>query len=461
MKNFLIVLLLIISTFTPNKADAQAYCNNPLGSITAGATWQYLYHTCLGYVTFQATAGCTYEFTYCNSFAPSAYYSADPYLTISTQSTSGGLAQNDDYCGLGTYLSWTATTSGTYYLNLGNCCSSQCGCGQNRNMGYRLKNCVNAVDPPASITASVNPLCSGNTTQLSANGANGTVYWYTGGCGTTQIGTGNTQWVSPTVTTTYYAKNFDGFQYSATCASITIIVNTTIGTMGSISGNNTIIAGTAETYSIPILANASYQWAFTESVTAPLWLNMPGVNTNSTTFTWPQTTTDGAVRVTVASSSGCNTQMQAFPIIVNGALPIELLSFTGEGIGNNIFLYWSTASEHNNEKFDIYRSTSGYDWCVIGSIPGAINSTIELDYTYIDKDLPYIEFYYYKLNQVDLDGANEFSDIIAIHLATRSYQCSNLGYYDLQGRLIDIDKVPPGIYLRVCDEGTKRYIKFY
>ena len=124
-------------------------------------------------------------------------------------------------------------------------------------------------------------------------------------------------------------------------------------------------------------------------------------------------------------------------------------------------MYWSTASEHNNEKFDIYRSTSGYDWCVIGTIPGAINSTIELDYTYIDKDLPYIEFYYYKLNQVDLDGANEFSDIIAIHLATRNYQCSNLGYYDLQGRLIDIDKAPPGIYLRVCDEGAKRYIKFY
>ena len=102
MKNILVKLVLFVALLINQTTYAQAYCNNPLGNISLTTSWQYFYHTCLGYVTFQATAGCTYEFTYCNSFAPSAYYSADPYLTVSTQPTSGGLAQNDDWCGLGT-----------------------------------------------------------------------------------------------------------------------------------------------------------------------------------------------------------------------------------------------------------------------------------------------------------------------------------------------------------------------
>jgi hypothetical protein len=160
----LILFTILLFGFNKQTVHAQAFCNNPMGSISLNTSWQYFYHTCLGYVSFQATAGCTYEFTYCNSFAPSAYYSADPYLTISTQPTSGGLAQNDDWCGLGTYLSWTAPTTGTYFLNLGNCCSSSCGCGQNRNMGYRSTNCVATVNNPTSITPSSNPLCRGNST---------------------------------------------------------------------------------------------------------------------------------------------------------------------------------------------------------------------------------------------------------------------------------------------------------
>ena len=42
---------------------------------------------------------------------------------------------------------------------------------------------------PSSITATANPVCSGNTVQLTANGAVGTVYWYTGSCGGTQVTT--------------------------------------------------------------------------------------------------------------------------------------------------------------------------------------------------------------------------------------------------------------------------------
>ncbi len=78
---------------------------------------------------------------------------------------------------------------------------------------------------PTSVTASANPICNGFSTLLTANGAVGTVYWYTGSCGGTQVGTGATFTVSPTTTTTYYARNYNNSQFSTGCASLEVTVN--------------------------------------------------------------------------------------------------------------------------------------------------------------------------------------------------------------------------------------------
>ena len=79
---------------------------------------------------------------------------------------------------------------------------------------------------PTGITASANPICTGSSTTLTASGVIGTVHWFTGGCGTTEISTGNPITVSPTVTTTYYARNYqDASTISALCATKTITVN--------------------------------------------------------------------------------------------------------------------------------------------------------------------------------------------------------------------------------------------
>jgi hypothetical protein len=77
---------------------------------------------------------------------------------------------------------------------------------------------------PTSITSTYNIICNGSDTQLTANGAVGTVYWYTGSCGGTQVATGNTYTVSPSSTTTYYARNYNNSQFSAGCATLTVTV---------------------------------------------------------------------------------------------------------------------------------------------------------------------------------------------------------------------------------------------
>jgi hypothetical protein len=451
MKNILVKLVLFVALLINQTTYGQTYCNNPLGNISLNTSWQYFYHTCLGYVTFQATAGCTYEFTYCNSFAPSAYYSADPYLTVSTQPTSGGLAQNDDWCGLGSRLTWTATTTGTYYLNLGNCCSSQCGCGQNRNLGYRSTNCVAVVNNPTSITASVNPLCNGNSTNLVANGAQGIVYWYTGGCGVTQIGTGNSRLVSPTTTTTYWARNFSGGQFSTGCAVITITVNPSLPPAGPVSGNNVIIAGTSSTYSIPPLPGATYQWAYTQSMTGVLWVNIPGSNSPSITHTWPQTTTNGAIRVTVTNASNCNTQTLVYLITTNGALPVELLYFEGNAYGTANYLEWATATEHNSSHFVVEKSTDGWEWQSIGQLDAAINSTQEQRYNLTDDNvMPVLN--YYRLRQFDTDGANKEYGPIAIDNRQRIKQV--IRTINLLGQLVDENAT--GVIIEIYEDGSIR-----
>lgn len=95
-------------------------------------------------------------------------------------------------------------------------------------------------------------------------------------------------------------------------------------------------------------------------------------------------------------------------------LPIELIEWKAEHKGAYIQLSWKTASETNNEVFNIYRSADGVQWHIIGSVAGAGNSNQMLFYTEIDEHPLMNELVYYKLEQIDYNGDNSFSSIIAV-----------------------------------------------
>lgn len=78
---------------------------------------------------------------------------------------------------------------------------------------------------PTSVSANSSTICAGYSTTLTAAGAQGIVHWYSGSCGGTALGTGNPISLSPSTTTTYYAKNEVSGTYSSGCASVTITVN--------------------------------------------------------------------------------------------------------------------------------------------------------------------------------------------------------------------------------------------
>ena len=329
MRLRLLLIISIILTIQTNISFAQAYCNNPLGSIAPNMAWQYQTHSSLGFYTFNATAGCTYQFTYCNSIAPSASYSGDPYITVATGPVSGALTTNDDYCGLGSDLSWTAPSTGLFYFNVGNCCSPQCGNISPRTFGYRSTNCAGGVTPPTSITASAATICAGQSVTLTANGAMGTQFWYTGSCGGTQVGTGATLTVSPNTTTTYYVNNNSGGQFSPSCATITITVNpsppaptatgntslcgpgtTTLTASGANSyiwyanSNGTGQLGTSPSYTTPVISTTTtYYVQASGNVVAP---GSQTFNFTGSQQTWTVPNGVTSINFTIAGAKGGN-----------------------------------------------------------------------------------------------------------------------------------------------------------
>jgi len=95
-------------------------------------------------------------------------------------------------------------------------------------------------------------------------------------------------------------------------------------------------------------------------------------------------------------------------------LPIELLFFNGKSEKESIGLSWATATELNNDYFSIEKSTDGIAWMVLENIPGAGNSTMNLQYTF--KDIaPEAGIQYYRLKQTDFDGTFTYSVAIAIN----------------------------------------------
>lgn len=95
-------------------------------------------------------------------------------------------------------------------------------------------------------------------------------------------------------------------------------------------------------------------------------------------------------------------------------LPVEMVTFTGEALDNHTsLLNWSTASEFNNDYFEIQRSTGNSEWEIIGMVKGHGNSNQFLEYTYTDEH-PMPNVNYYRLRQVDFDGQYKFSSEIAV-----------------------------------------------
>lgn len=95
-------------------------------------------------------------------------------------------------------------------------------------------------------------------------------------------------------------------------------------------------------------------------------------------------------------------------------LPVKLLNFNANVQGKQTMLTWATASEVNNQGFEVQKSTDGENFETIGFVKGAGNANQVKRYTFTDENNAHA---YYRLKQVDFDGQFEYSNIVTVEQA--------------------------------------------
>jgi len=106
----------------------------------------------------------------------------------------------------------------------------------------------------------------------------------------------------------------------------------------------------------------------------------------------------------------------------SAALPVDLVYFEAKAIDDQqALLNWATASEINNNYFDLERSYDAIHWEWVGNVTGNGTTNQLTDYSFRDKSIATSKnTAYYRLKQVDFDGAFEYSDIRVVRFDGRA-----------------------------------------
>lgn len=195
------------------------------------------------------------------------------------------------------------------------------------------------------------------------------------------------------------------------------------------------ISGTFTSYDIALAPKNPLTPFNPNSVSAPcenvqlLYVSKNGVpsgtpNVISGTQDWPTTSgnqVNPQTSISIAGVTGFGlTGMTSFSSFGHHtttaggvALPVELLYLSAYGVQNEfIKVDWATATEINNEGFELQRSNDGLNFENITFVNGAGNSTQVINYSFDDYEVNQNITYYYRLKQIDFNGDFEYSNIV-------------------------------------------------
>lgn len=109
---------------------------------------------------------------------------------------------------------------------------------------------------------------------------------------------------------------------------------------------------------------------------------------------------------------------------VGTVLPVELTSFSANEVNGAINLQWSTATELNNNGFEIQRKSLQNDWATLGFVPGNGTTTDPKDYSFTDRSVN-IGKYSYRLKQLDFNGNYTYSEIVEAEIVAKEFKLFN------------------------------------
>jgi hypothetical protein len=109
-------------------------------------------------------------------------------------------------------------------------------------------------------------------------------------------------------------------------------------------------------------------------------------------------------------------------------LPVEYELFTGRHneVRDINELTWVTASEINNDYFEVFRKFENGNWSIIGEVEGVGSSLERETYHFDDENIEKEGVYYYRLNQIDYNGSATLSDQISINVQRKGVVVTNI-----------------------------------
>jgi len=116
-------------------------------------------------------------------------------------------------------------------------------------------------------------------------------------------------------------------------------------------------------------------------------------------------------------------------------LPVEMISFEAENVNDNALLTWETATEINNDYFEVQHSIDGQDFEAIGVRDGQ-GTTSEVHAYEFKHMLPPAGINYYRLRIFDFDGSSEFTETRQVRIdGENSFEVINT----LAGNIIQLE----------------------
>jgi len=184
-----------------------------------------------------------------------------------------------------------------------------------------------------------------------------------------------------------------------------------------------------------------------------------------------------------------NINLHIYPLVSSVAincnpLPVDFGTFTATQKENSVDLNWQTLTEANNDRFVVEKSIDALKFSSVGTIPSkAINGNHQgvLNYQLTDV-APSQGVNFYRVRQIDKDGASEFSKIIKINytgqvnndIITQYYpnpvkqrliiqlgagisEVESLRFSDVSGKIIRTERpaVAPGGIINVSSTGLR------
>ena len=211
------------------------------------------------------------------------------------------------------------------------------------------------------------------------------------------IDAGGTWDLSGTITTTTTGDITVSSGGTMTCSSINLAASVTMTVDGSFTSSSSTVAGAGVVMTIG--STGEYHTLSSFNLGAGT-IALEGYLSIGSSWTSSGTVTGSGV---MSYATGVSTGIAG-----TITLPVELIYFDLLQSDNLKTLIWKTASEINNDYFEIQRSKDGIRFETIGNVTGSGNSYEIITYSFNVDD----EVFYYRLKQVDFDGEFEYSHII-------------------------------------------------